>query len=536
MKTRLVIIVAASGAAFALALPNELTPYGTFPAGLVCLAPFFAAVTLSPSHRFSAVLGAVFGGVSTVLTNYWLVFFGDFSVWTLGGTTVGYILYNAMLAPFLTAFARRPAAYRPFLLAAAWTVYELAKSSGFLGYPWGLIAYPPNTIPLLTQIVDITGIWGLSFVMALINTSLSETALAAAGHPRSGRRIALTGTWAFASVLVGVVLVYGAARLALPIRAEKHMTMVLVQQNTDPWEAGREMESVRTGMRLSREGVAAAQNPVDLVVWSESSLRWPYMESRSLYAERPLGDPFVPFVQSTRTHFLVGSPVIVGREPIEAMNSALLLAPDASVVDHYGKQHPVPFAEAVPFWEVPMVRTFFTEVVGLPAVWVMGNEYTIFETPIGGGQTVRFGAPICFEDAFPGLCRRFIRRGAELLINLTNDAWSKQVSAETHHFVVARFRAVENRRTLVRGTNAGVTAVVDAYGRIAASLPLFEEASMAVDVPVYEESIPTVYTRFGDYLPIAFLAMLLVVLATAAGRGTRKNGRGSSTFAPRPSV
>lgn len=521
MKTRLVIIVTVSAVAFALALPNELTPYGTFPAGLVCLAPFFAALTLSPSYRFSALLGAVFGGVSTVLTNYWLVFFGDFSVWTLGGTTVGYVLYNAMLAPYLTAFARRPAPYRPFLLAAAWTVYELAKSSGFLGYPWGLIAYPPNTIPLLIQIVDITGVWGLSFVMAFINASLAETVLATA-TPRTGaRRKALPiGSWAFAAVLVATVIVYGAVRLDLPIRAEKHVSMVLVQQNTDPWEAGREMESVRTGMRLSREGIQAADEPVDLVVWSESSLRWPYKDSRSLYEERPLGDPFVPFVRSTGSHFLVGSPVIVGRQPIEAMNSALLLAPDASVVDYYGKQHPVPFAEAVPFWEVPAVRTFFTEVVGLPAVWVMGSEYTIFEMPIGGGQTVRFGAPICFEDAFPGLCRTFIRRGAELLINLTNDAWSRQVSAETHHFVVARFRAVENRRTLVRGTNAGVTAVVDAHGRVLASLPLFVEASVPVEVPVYQESIPTVYTRFGDYLPVGFLLVLLLVLGAPVVRGT----------------
>jgi apolipoprotein N-acyltransferase len=324
MKTRLVIIVTVSAVGVSLALPNELTPYGTFPAGLVCLAPLFVALTMSPSYRFSALLGAVFGGVSTVLTNYWLVFFGDFSVWTLGGTTIGYVLYNAMLAPFLTAFARRPAAYRPFLLAAAWTVYELAKSSGFLGYPWGLIAYPANTIPLLTQIVDFTGIWGLSFVMAFINASLAETVLAMSAAPTESRRTTLPmGSLAFAAVLVGAVLVYGAVRLALPIRAEKHMTMVVVQQNTDPWEAGREMESVHTGMRLSREGIEAADEPVDLVVWSESSLRWPYMDSPSLYAERPLNDPFVAFVRSTGTHFLMGSPVIVGRDPIEAMNSAL---------------------------------------------------------------------------------------------------------------------------------------------------------------------------------------------------------------------
>ena len=163
-------------------------------------------------------------------------------------------------------------------------------------------------------------------------------------------------------------------------------------------------------------------------------------------------------------------------------------------------------------------------MIGLHATWVPGTEATIFSLPLRAGGRVRFATPICFEDAFPNLNRRFIRAGADLLINLTNDAWSQTVSAETQHFVAAKLRAVENRRVLIRATNGGVTAAIDPWGRVIGDVaPLFTATVMRLQVPVYRPATDTPYTRFGDYLP-PLLGLLLVLLGLTRGRAPQRSG------------
>jgi apolipoprotein N-acyltransferase len=145
----------------------------------------------------------------------------------------------------------------------------------------------------------------------------------------------------------------------------------------------------------------------------------------------------------------------------------------------------------------------------------MGTEYTIFDLPTKSGK-VRFGAPICFEDAFPDVCRNFSLRGADLLINLTNISWSQTDSAEIQHWASARFRAIEARKTLVRSTNGGVSCVVGPHGEIIDSLPLFVPMARFVNIPVYRDAVPTVYVRFGDWFPLAALllsAALTIILS-----------------------
>lgn len=138
---------------------------------------------------------------------------------------------------------------------------------------------------------------------------------------------------------------------------------------------------------------------------------------------------------------------------------------------------------------------------------------------------MRFATPICFEDAFPDLNRRFIRAGADLLINLTNDAWSQTVSAETQHFVAAKLRAVENRRVLVRATNGGVTAAIDPWGRIIGNAaPLFTATWVRLQVPVYRPLADTPYTRFGDWLPPLLGLVLGVPLAVTRWRSRQRSG------------
>ena len=566
MRFRGAALAIFSALLLALALPNDLFPYGSPLLGVFALAPLLAALYRTPSYAAAARVGVVFGAVSSAASNFWLMFFQTFSVWTLGGVTLAYVAYFAVLGPLLRFIAgapdgrpRRgspaipdgsalampggntlaipggnslampggnslamPRAYRPIAVAVLWTLYEYLKSSGYLGYPWGLIAYPMHAITPLVQFVDITGVWGLSLLMALVNAVAAEWLDLALGRRRPPSAPArLWQSTAAAALLVVAALGYGAAALARPLPSAATLDVVLVQHNANPWQSGEDEAVLATLRRLTGEGLAAAPEPPDLVVWSETALTWPVIGAQAADA----GTPVVPdALTGLPVPLLTGVPWVVGTEPLQAMNAAALLAPGGAVLHHYGKQHLVPFAESVPFWEVPAIRRLFSDVIGLRATWVPGAAATIYELRVRDGGPVRFATPICFEDAFPYLNRRFVRAGADLLINLTNDAWSRTVSAETQHFVAARLRAVENRRVLIRATNGGVTAAVDPWGRlIAAPAPLFTETAVRLRVPVYRPAADTVYTRFGDWLP-AILPALLVLFIGIRRRPRERTG------------
>lgn len=325
-----------------------------------------------------------------------------------------------------------------------------------------------------------------------------------------------------AALLLSICLGYGLFRLEKPPVAVSSLDTVLVQQNADPWILGEEA-SLEANISLARKALPDGSPPPDLILFSESSLKRPYKEFQRWFSTMPASDPLIPFIKEKGSHLLTGAPVVLDWEELEMTNSVILIDPEARLVGDYAKVHPVPFAEAIPLWEYEWFRTFMREVVGLDSGWVMGSEFKVFRLPARSGE-VAFGAPICFEDAFPEVCREFILGGADLLINLTNDAWSETVSAEVQHFAAARFRAIEYRRSLVRSTNGGVSCVVDARGKAIAQLPLFERASLRTDVPIYRGP-PTVYLRFGDWF--ARLCLLLsgisaIILMVRDGRERRR--------------
>jgi len=526
-KLWLLLLVLFSSVLLPLALPNEflgsaikflgLRPdesfyWGNAVLGLICIAPVFYAVSRAPTFGFAAFLGVVFGGVSTALSNFWLMFFQGFSIWTYGGTILGYVGFNALLFPFLRGFSRISGRYRPFLLAIGWTVYEYFKSIGFLGYPWGLIAYPVSGVLPLIQFVDVTGVWGLSFLMALVNALVAELTLV-------GFRPLFRRQLAFGVVLFASVLVYGAVRLATPIPSTSTAELLLVQQNIDPWNG--DIDSTRLNLDMTAAGLAAAAARPDLAVWSESSVSNVGINVDKTYFTK--GNALAPGVAKLDVPVLFGGVGVVNYEKRQLWNAAVLASRDGTIADIYGKMHPVPFAESIPFFEVDWVRKFFTQVVGIELPWVVGNRATVFQVPLQGGGSMSFAAPICFEDAFADLCRTFIDKGADLFLNITNDSWSKTWSAEIQHFQAARFRAVENRRVLVRSTNGGLSSVVGPWGEIRLRMPFFKRMYQNVSVPIFKEKTLTLYSRFGDWFPQVLIALLFIVLLVDAL--PRKKGR-----------
>jgi apolipoprotein N-acyltransferase len=534
------LLAAFAGLLTAAALPNELFSQGNLFLGLICLVPYFLALRRSPgSRRQDAMIGAVYGVVSGFTTNYWLMFFGEFSVWTIGGVTLGFGIYHAILAPILGTHRRLPPWARPVVLALFFAGYDYLRSIGFLAYPWGLMGYPAASVEVLIQHVDITGVWLLGFVVTLGNAVILEIVdrrLPAFSTVDAGHRQAIiSGGSAFLGLSL-LILVYGvfALREERPVAATAKM--ILIQQNSDSWARGNELPALAQAQQLTRQAVDASRKRtddpgeeeplVDLIVWSETSLRRLYTENTGFYREHPEKEPFLRFLQGLPAPLLTGAPVLVDAGERRVGNGAILLSREGDVRQWYAKNKLVPFAENIPFWHLSFVQEFFRKFVGLGGVWTPGSEYRLFElsgvTDTGGG-TLRYGTPICFEDAFSYVTRDMVREGADLLVNLTNNSWSQTDSAQVQHYVAAKFRSVENRITLVRSTNSGLTTVVDPWGRQRESLPMFEAGYLNVDVPIYVPESPTFYTRHGDYLGQLFVALSGALLALIILRERRKS-------------
>ena len=261
---------------------------------------------------------------------------------------------------------------------------------------------------------------------------------------------------------------------------------------------------------MTAAAVSSLPKKPDLAVWSESSVSSVGVNLDGSYY--PPKNALVPGIQRGGVPVLFGGVVIVDMGKQAYWNAAVLADANGTVKDTYGKMHPVPFAESIPFYELAPVRLFFRNVVGIWNPWVSGTRHTVFRVPLSAGGTLTFGVPICFEDAFADLDRQYLLDGADMLINITNDSWSKTWSSEIQHFQVARFRAIENRRVLIRSTNGGLSAVVGPWGEIRTRMPFFERTWRDVDVPIYKEPTLTPYTRFGDWLPQCLIALVLIVL------------------------
>ncbi len=522
----------------ALALPNELFLYGAWPLGFIALAPLYAALKSRRKPLEAALLGALYGGVHHALSSYWLYFYRGFAFWTLGTTTIAYAAIYAvaaMYAQFL--LSGNNTFYRSFVFALGWTVLEYFKSIGFLGYPWGLIPYSLSSLPLLLQIADITGVYGLSFLLALSSATVADFC------ENPGFEIEKVRRGAFFLLILVLCLGYGlySMRRTIPLKSE--FKALLVQQNTDPWVAG-ELAALKANVELTKKALSAESsepglkagensNPLavpldlDIIVFSENSLRRPLDDFRQWYSRTPAEEPLLPFLAKTGVPLLTGSPIVLDWDTYEATNSVILVSPEGTVVDSYAKIHPVPFAEAIPFWEYEWFRNFMQNTVGLESGWVMGSDYRVFDLQLRSspGTTLRFSTPICFEDAFAALCRRYFLEGADLLVNLTNDSWSRTRSAQIQHWAVARFRAIENRRTLVRSTNSGVSCVIDPWGRSIEELPQFEAGTMLVKIPVYSDGSLSLYGRFGDWF--ALLCLLLLISAAVFNYRGRSSAAGA---------
>ncbi|WP_159438748.1 apolipoprotein N-acyltransferase [Alkalispirochaeta americana] len=500
-----------------LAAPSAIFLEGIPLLGWVALVPLFLVLRgqTSAARTGRAVwYGLLYGVLFTLLGNFWL---GTFNLISLQAVGVIFLGFYGIFMP-LVAGALRRARREPWcvvVLPLAWTAFELARSSGFLGYPWLLVAHSQYRILPLIQLAELGGVWLVSFVVLLVNSLGAEMVIlllrgdcSSAARVRGLRRLALAAV----GVLV-LSLGVGAALLARPLPSRGEVRLALIQQNSDP----RKHEYRRTLDSLIELTDASLAYEPDLVVWSETAFvpnirRWSEEDPRR-YGLARLVKEFLAYQETMGTWLVTGNDdyrQVLDQDGQEVerhnFNAAVLFSPSGERRETYHKIKLVPFTEYFPYerqlpWVYQMLLDFDV------AFWTPGVERTLFHHP-----DFRFATPICFEDVFPGQVREFARAGMEVVVNLTNDYWSLQEVAAQQHFVAALFRTVELRRPMVRSTASGVTSHIDAAGRIVATVPQYSEQYMIAQVDIPDGSRITLYERWGDWVPWSSAVVLLLLL------------------------
>jgi apolipoprotein N-acyltransferase len=504
--------------AFALSVPGFASERGWFPVAYVALVPLFL---VAHRARWAAApfYGMYFGMLSYALFNYWL---GRFHPLTLFVVPPIHAAYFLVLLPALKLADAAFPIHGYAVQALLWICYErFVKTNGFLAYSYGNLGYSQWQFLPLVRSAALWGVWGVSAIVVFPSALLGSTLRDGLRGFAAGLRRRAVPAAAWAAVFAAVVG-WGLAT-QVDFDGVRRWKVALVQQNMDPWKGGYRAYAASLERLLRQSDAALAQNP-DLVVWSETAFV-PAIDWHTRYRQ---DEQVYQLVRSLREYLERQSvPFLIGNddgqlartgtgEEVRVDYNAAILFDRGRIVDTYRKLHLVPFTEDFPF-----ERTLPGVVAWLKAAdthfWQKGDRWTVFEA---GG--VKFATPICFEDTFGYLGRGFFNRGAQALVNITNDAWSFSVPGAMQHMTMAVFRAAEARRAVVRATNAGITCLIDPNGTVLDTLPAFTEGVLVGEVPLYTEGT-TLYLRWGDWLPLVCAALAGLAFAAAALRCLRQH-------------
>jgi apolipoprotein N-acyltransferase len=507
---------------FAASFPNPFVEGGLPLLAWIAFIPVFWVVS-RVSIGASIFWGALYSYTAYSCFNYWLAVFDP-----KAGPIVSliYVCYFIVLFPLLKlAVILFPK--RGYLVQwLIWLGYEYLRTQGFLGYPYGISGYSQWSLLPVIQIASVTGVWGVSalllFPAAYIAAALGPLKKEAGSPPITAvfrgfiRREALPGAL-WAAALLGT-LIFGFVS-PVDYSAAPSARIALIQHNSDPWLGGipeyrRNFEVLR---RLSEEALAAEPKP-DLVVWSETAfvprIHW-HTTYRKDQASYVLIKELLDFLAAQDVPFVIGNDdarnEVNERGLWEQVDyNAVMLYDRGELKGLYRKIHLVPFTESFPYKkQFPQIYEALEKAD--THFWKQGVEAVVFDS-----RGLKFSSPVCFEDTFGDLSRNFVRRGAEIIVNLSNDAWSKSVPAQMQHFSMAVFRAVENRRSMVRSTAAGQTCAIDPNGRVLAMAEPFTEAWLTVEAPIVDAGTP--YTFYGDLWAWIFTALAIIILLSGGTR------------------
>jgi apolipoprotein N-acyltransferase len=489
----------ASGAALTLANP----PADLGPVAFIGFIPLLVVLRRASPWR-GALLGFVFG----------LTYFGIVLSWL---HVVGVIAW----LPLAVLQAICPALFGlllPLLWRDEWPIGSAVAAAGLWtaldwgrgvwplgGFTWGGLGYTQHGNGFLLPLASLTGVWGLTFVVVLVNALLLGVGVRA-GRRQWGRGMAPALALALAAVLLP-------ALVPVPAATGPRLRVAVVQGNVPRALASdRYLQSAVVAQNHIRLNRSLQADPPDLAVWPENSLD-----------EDPVADPALG-LQVSASIRSVGVPTLVGAvtdAPGDRFyNQMLFYSGQGDLVGRYTKIHLVPFGEYVPF------RRFLgwvDELRAVPRDLVPGHRVQLFRV-----KGVDVATPICFENTTPNLFRKFVQAGANLVVLGTNDSSFLLTVASREHVIMSQLRAVENARWIVQAAISGESAIVDPHGRVVAHTGLFTQTILRATVP--GSGMSTLYMKLGDWFP--WLCGLLVLLFLAFAVARRRTAATSNRQAP----
>jgi apolipoprotein N-acyltransferase len=499
-----VFLAVLSGFLLFLSFPK----YGGGVFAWIAFIPLFFALKKASTVVNGLLLGFITGIVSYIGIIYWIAYvIVNYGYLPLH---VGIILmlllacylsvYIALFAGCIIYFRRKIPLY--WTAPVLWVCFEYGKSFILTGFPWENLGYSQYLNTYLIQIADVAGVFGLSFLIVLTNAAIFEII-----NKKSTREYVLVGVVCF--ILAGVYA-YGFCRLDQvnkAVRNSQGTEVSLIQGNIDQsikWNENYQKETLNKYEQLSLKN---SPGNGSLIIWPETAVPFIFQDQNSLH------DQIRSLSLKTKSWLIFGS-VSRSREKDnnDYFNSAYLLSPSGEIKGKYDKVHLVPYGEYVPFRNVlPFVKGF-TEGIGDFGTGAGYHPLSLNDKKIG--------ILICYEAILPFAARMYKKESAELLVNITNDAWFGSTSAPFQHFSMAVFRAVETRLYLVRAANTGISGIIDPGGRIIAKTDIFREDALKGYIKFVK--MPTFYAQYGDLIvAVCFLLMIFYFLISLKREGKK---------------
>lgn len=383
-----------------------------------------------------------------------------------------------------------------------WVTLEFIRSYALTGFPWSSLGYSQYKFLTLIQVADTTGIYGVSFLIVAFNAAVADLFIL---KKKEERMPLLSRFWlgsgiALLSLLLIITVIYGQIRINQD-RPGDVVRVALVQGNIE--QDKKWLPEYQTAVLDAYKSLT-----MQALVYSPSIIIWPETALPFYFGyEKQLTEDLVAFQKGLNRYLITGG-IIVRKPPSNnnggrLTNSAILLDREGKIIYIYDKIHLVPFGEYVPLRKV----FFFLDklVVGI-GDYTSGDKIIRADTDLGS-----FGTFICYEIIFPGLVRKFYSKGGDFIVNITNDAWFGSTAGPYQHFSMAVFRAVENRKPVLRAANTGVSGYIDSNGRIVRATPIFERRFDIIDMKT--DITSTIYSRYGDIFSyLCIVAMILLVI------------------------